>query len=153
MAASTIPPLSVWPWRTHGGSDMRQSVSITWPLLGDSALHGTCPLGRGSALGRGFGIQNRSLESLDPLARRSGRDHPFPIYAAAPWRERDIARSVGHGRPAREKNYVYRTPPGARCPNVRGALGPLGAPASQSLVALRCPPPSCAGGSLMAPAP
>jgi len=24
-----------------------------------------------------------------------GRDHPFPVSAGAPWRERDVARRVG----------------------------------------------------------
>jgi len=30
--------------------------------------------------------------SPDPLIQRAGRDHPFPIFAVSPWRERDVAR-------------------------------------------------------------
>jgi hypothetical protein len=65
--------------------------------------------------GEGFGIPNRSP---DPLVRRAGRDHPFPISSGSPWRERDVARRVGHGccHP-REKNYGHRTPPGSCLPH------------------------------------
>jgi hypothetical protein len=48
----------------------------------------------GRALGEGFGIPNRPP---DPLTRRAGRDPPFPLCAGSLWRERDIARRVGHG--------------------------------------------------------
>jgi hypothetical protein len=44
--------------------------------------------------GEGFGIPNRSP---DHLVRRAGRDHPIPIFAGSLWRERDVARRVGHG--------------------------------------------------------
>ena len=47
--------------------------------------------------GEGFGIPNRSP---DPLVRRAGQDHPCPVSADAPRRERDVARREGHGRPA-----------------------------------------------------
>jgi hypothetical protein len=50
-------------------------------------------VGRASALGEGFGIPNLSP---DPLERRAGRDHPFPISAGSSWRERDVAHRVGH---------------------------------------------------------
>ena len=53
------------------------------------------PVGRASAVGEGFGIPNRSP---DPLVRRAGRDHPLPKSAGSPWRGRDVARRVGHGR-------------------------------------------------------
>ena len=39
--------------------------------------------------GEGFGIPNRSPE---PPVRWVDRDHPFPIPADSPWRERDVAR-------------------------------------------------------------
>ena len=89
-----------------------------------------------SALGEDFGIPNRSL---DPLARRAGRDHPFPAYAGSPWRARDIARRVRHGWPAtpgkttthelRVSNPTRpRLPSRAWC-----AEGPLGALAPWSL--------------------
>jgi len=35
-----------------------------------------------------------------PLVQRAGRDHPFPIFAGSPWRERDVARRMRHGWPA-----------------------------------------------------
>ena len=44
--------------------------------------------------GESFGIPNRSP---DPLVRRVGRDHPFPISAGSFWRKRDVARRVRHG--------------------------------------------------------
>jgi len=68
LAASTIPPLSVWPCgtrfsNTQEGPDRCRSAPITDPLF------------------RGFGIPNRSP---DPLAPRAGRDHPSPILAGIP---------------------------------------------------------------------
>jgi hypothetical protein len=86
MTASTIPPLSVWPCGTpfgnkQEGPDRLRSAPITDPLSRD------------------FGVPNRFP---DPLVQRAGRDHPFPIFAGAPWRERDIARRMRHGRPARK---------------------------------------------------
>ena len=65
MAASTIPPLSVWPCgmpfgNTHEGPDRLRSAPITDPLS------------------RGFGIPNRSP---DPMVQRAGRDHPIPVFA------------------------------------------------------------------------
>jgi hypothetical protein len=42
--------------------------------------------------GEGFGIPNRSSE---PLVRRVGQDHPFPIFSGSPWRESDVARATG----------------------------------------------------------
>jgi len=46
----------------------------------------------------------RSLEvsgsQTDLLVQRAGRDHPFPIFAGSPWRERDVARRMRHGWPA-----------------------------------------------------
>jgi len=42
-------------------------------------------------LSRGFGIPTRSP---DPLVQRAGRDHPFPIFAGSPWREREVARRM-----------------------------------------------------------
>ena len=97
MAASTIPPLSGWPCgmpfgNTQEGSDRLRSAPITDPLS------------------RGFWIPNRSP---GPLVQRAGRDHPFPIFAGSPWRERDVARRVRHGFPAmpgkREKKRVIET--------------------------------------------
>jgi hypothetical protein len=43
-------------------------------------------------LSGGFGIPNRSS---GPLVR-AGRDHPFPISAGSPWRERHVARRMRH---------------------------------------------------------
>jgi hypothetical protein len=40
-----------------------------------------------------------SLSLSDPLVRRAGRDHPFPVSAGSPWREREcteFVKSVGH---------------------------------------------------------
>jgi hypothetical protein len=62
---------------TQEGPDRCRSAPITDPLF------------------RGFGIPNRSTASL---VQRAGRDHPFPIFAGSPWRERDIARRVKHVR-------------------------------------------------------
>ena len=81
MTASTIPPLSVWPCGTPFGNtqeipDRLRSAPITDPVS------------------RGFGIPNRSP---DPLVQRAGRDHPFPVFAGSPWRERDVARRMRHG--------------------------------------------------------
>ncbi len=78
LAASTIPPLSVRPCdtrfiNTQEGPNRCRSAPITDPLF------------------RGFGIPNRSTASL---VQRAGRDHPFPIFAGSPWRERDLARRV-----------------------------------------------------------
>ena len=66
---------------------------------GTSAVKITDPLSRG------FGIPNLSP---DPLVQRAGRDHPFPIFAGSPWRER---KGTSHGRarhgfPARRKKYI-----------------------------------------------
>jgi hypothetical protein len=44
----------------------------------------TAPWNMPPPRGEGFGIPNRSP---DPLVRRAGRDHPFPISAGSPWRE------------------------------------------------------------------
>ena len=83
MVASTIPPLSILPCgkpfgNTQEGSDRLRSAPITDPLS------------------RGF----ISYRSPDPLVQRAGRDHPFPIFAGSPWRERDVARRMRHGWPA-----------------------------------------------------
>ena len=92
LAASTIPPLSVRPCgtrfsNTQEGPNRCRSAPITDPLF------------------RGFGISNRST---GPLVQRAGRDHPFPIFAGSPWRER---KGTSHGRarhgfPARGKKYI-----------------------------------------------
>jgi len=103
MTASTIPPLSVWscgtPWRTvwlcgtPGGHKGAQTC-IGLTQSPSRSLETVRPVGRASAWGQGFGIPTRSP---DPLVRRAGRDHPFPVSAGAPWRERDVTRRVGHG--------------------------------------------------------
>jgi hypothetical protein len=41
-----------------------------------------------------------------PLVQWAGRDHPLPIFAGSPWRERDLARRVRHER-ARE--YIRKS--------------------------------------------
>ena len=69
--------------------------------------------------GEGFGIQNRSP---DPLVRRAGRDHPFPISAGSPWRGKGTSH-VGWDTgdlPTREKNYGHRSHPAHVSPNGRG---------------------------------
>jgi len=45
-------------------------------------------------LSRGLGIPDRSPE---PLVQWASRDHPFPIFAGSPWRERDVAHRIRHG--------------------------------------------------------
>jgi hypothetical protein len=61
-------------------------------------------------LSRGFGIPNRSP---DPLVQRAGRDHPFPVFAGSPWRERDVARRMRHGDMTSQGEKLRgRTPPG-----------------------------------------
>ena len=70
MTASTIPSLSVWPcgtpWRgAQGGSDIHQSVPITYPSVRPNHLADPLrrrALGRASAMGEGFRIPNRSPE-------------------------------------------------------------------------------------------
>ena len=49
---------------------------------------------------RSFEVSGSPNRSPGPLVQRAGRDHPFPIPAGSPWRERDFARRVGHGSPA-----------------------------------------------------
>jgi hypothetical protein len=83
LAASTISPPSVRSCgtrfsNTQEGPNRCRSAPISDPLF------------------RGFGIPNRSTASL---VQRAGRDHPFPIFAGSPWRERDLARRVRHGSP------------------------------------------------------
>jgi hypothetical protein len=43
-------------------------------------------------------LQDLVQSSLSP-ATRAGRNNPFPISAGSSWRDRDVARRVGHGRP------------------------------------------------------
>jgi len=65
--------------------------------------------------GKGFGIPNRSPDSL---VRRAGRDPPFPVSAGSRERDRDVAR--GGTRVTchhRQKNYGHRTPPCPCCPH------------------------------------
>ena len=50
-----------------------------------------------------------------PLVQRAGRDHPFPIFAESPWRERDLARSCHPG----EKNTGIEPHPAHRSPRRR----------------------------------
>jgi hypothetical protein len=56
------------------------------PLPRDGAPRGTCLRPGLVPWGEGFGIPNRSP---DPLVRRAGQDHPFPISAGSDWRERE----------------------------------------------------------------
>jgi hypothetical protein len=93
-------------------------------------------VGRASTVGEGFGIPNRSP---DPLVGRAGRDHPFPISAGSPWRERDVARRVGHGGPAIPGGKIrVSNPTRPRFPLRRSACGasvpphPLRVASSQS---------------------
>ena len=96
LAASTIPPLSVRPCgtrfsNTQEGPNRCRSAPITDPLF------------------RGFGIPNRSTASL---VQRAGQDHPFPIFAGSPWRERDLARRVRHSSSTEENTIHCRESPG-----------------------------------------
>jgi hypothetical protein len=92
--------IAIWhvPNKRIGSSEARvsrvhNSGTMKKKILRDGAPRGTCSPPWVSV---GFGIPNR-LGSLDPLVRRVGRDHQFPVYAGSAWRERDIARRVGHG--------------------------------------------------------
>jgi hypothetical protein len=98
----------------------------------------TRPVGRASASGGGFGIPN---QSPDPLVRRAGRDHPFPLSACAPWREWDVARRVGTGDlPSQGKKTTGLNPTRPGFPPRRSACG---------LVARTSPQ----GGTLLRPGP
>ena len=81
LAANTIPPLSVWPCgtrfsNTQEGQERCRSAPITDPLF------------------RGLGIPNRSP---DPWYNGRAGITPSRYSPDLPWRERDLARRVGHG--------------------------------------------------------
>jgi hypothetical protein len=75
-------------------------------------------------------VSGFETDLFDPLARRADRDHPFPVYAASPWRERDIERvCIGWDTgdlPSQGKKLRVSNPTRTRLAPRRSACGASG---------------------------
>jgi hypothetical protein len=133
VAASTTPPPSVCPsgtpWRTQGGADIQPSQSPKFlPRRSDGAPRGTC-------LRPWAKVSGSQTDLWIPWHDRRAKDYPFPLYAAAPCREKDIAGRVGRPAiPGRKKTTGIEPHPAQVVPTrVMISGGPLGRPLLRAL--------------------